>query len=227
MPRALQARLDDLAVAVIEMADLVVGRLRSALRALTEDDSERARNVRDGDDAVNERYLAIERQCIDIIALRQPVAGDLRQVAASFKILTDLERVGDIAVNLAEYALAADRELLPEVDVTGIANVAIEMLESAMRAYREGCLERRDRTDGSASEGSRWQCHEVADRDTDLDALCTHAGTVIVRSLVEATDDDVDDLLEGVQVLMLTVRDLERVGDHATRSRSRTVSMST
>ncbi|WP_254536704.1 phosphate signaling complex protein PhoU [Halomarina litorea] len=222
---SLQARLDDLATAVEEMADLVLDRLRTATTALAERDTDRAQTVLDGDDAVNERYLGIEHRCIDILALRQPVASDLRLVAASFKIITDLERVGDLAVNLAEYALTADRELLPEVDVSRIASVATGMLEDAVAAYRESVAALRG--DDADADDSVWRCHEVADRDTDLDALCTHAGTVIVRSLVEATDDDVDDLLEGVQVLMLTVRDLERVGDHAVNVAARTLYMTT
>ncbi len=226
---SLQERLDDLADAVGEMAALVVSRLRVASAALTEGDADRARSVLDGDDAVNERYLDIEHRCIDIVALRQPVASDLRLVAASFKIITDLERVGDLAVNLAEYALAADRELLPDVDVSELAAVAVGMVEDAMTAYEEAVAALRDGDgDPERTADSVWRCHEVADRDTELDALCAHASTVVVRALVDNTSTgDVDALIEDVQVLLLTVRDLERVGDHAVNVAARTLYMTT
>ncbi|MFC6837053.1 phosphate signaling complex protein PhoU [Halomarina ordinaria] len=215
----LQRRLDALDDEVAEMADLVCDRLRLALDALVEDDPAGARAVIDGDGVVNERYLDLERQCIDLVALQQPVAGDLRFVAASFKIITDLERIGDLATNLAGYALDADRELLPEVNLADIGDLAVSMVEDAVAAYA-----RRD--DG-------WLCHEVADRDNELDALCSHASTVVVRALIdhEATDgggrDEAEALMHDVSVLLLTVRDLERVGDHAVNIAARTLYMTT
>ncbi|WP_254542913.1 phosphate signaling complex protein PhoU [Halomarina pelagica] len=216
----LQHELDELAADVEEMADLVLDRLGLALDALAEGDETGARVVHDGDDVVNEQYLDIERRCIDLVALRQPVAGDLRFVAASFKIITDLERIADLAANLASYALAADRELFSEVNLADIGDLATGMVEDAVAAYV-----RRD--DG-------WLCHEVADRDNELDALCSHASNVVVRALIEheATDDERDDaaieaFMQDVSVLFLTLRDLERVGDHAVNVAARTLYMTT
>ncbi len=199
------------------MADLVCDRLRLALDALVEGDERGARVVLNGDGVVNRQYLDIERACTDLVALRQPVAGDLRFVVASFKIITDLERIADLAVNLASYALSADREVLPEVNLGDIGALAIRMVEDAVDAYV-----RRD--DG-------WLCHEVADRDNELDALCAHASNVVVRTLIEheLDDDDLDAdaLADDVSVLFLTLRDLERVGDHAVNVAARTLYMAT
>ncbi|UHH14634.1 hypothetical protein LT972_06440 [Halobacterium litoreum] len=116
MPREeYQAELDDLRASVVEMGDLVCDRLDDALAAYEANDEAVARGVVDGDDAVNDRYLELEGDCVDLLALQQPVASDLRFVAASFKISTDLERVGDHAVNVAArtlYAVESDPELV-------------------------------------------------------------------------------------------------------------------
>jgi len=98
-----QRRLEALREAVLEMSALVGDRYELAVEAAIDGDETLGRRVIDGDDDVNERYLAIEEECVALHALQQPVASDLRLVTASFKIITDLERVGDLATNLAAY----------------------------------------------------------------------------------------------------------------------------
>nr|WP_254769384.1 PhoU domain-containing protein [Salinilacihabitans rarus] len=108
-------RLDRLRDAVVAMGDLVRESLADAFTALFTGDRPLARAVRRRDDEVDRRYLDVERECLELLALHQPVAGDLRIVAAAFKIVTDLERVGDHAVNVAArtlYALESDDRLL-------------------------------------------------------------------------------------------------------------------
>jgi hypothetical protein len=95
---------------VVAMGELVLERYEEALEAREGRDAALAERVIEGDREVNERYLAVERACIDLFALEQPVAGDLRLVASSFKIATDLERVGDLATNLAADAEAPPGE---------------------------------------------------------------------------------------------------------------------
>lgn len=206
----LSALRDDL----VEMGALVLDQLRAASRALESGDEALARRVVAGDTDVNERYLAIERRCIDLFALQQPVAGDLRRVAASFKISTDIERIGDLAVNLAEYVAELERDLYTAVSLGDIVEVAIDLVEDALEAYVE------------AADG--WRCHDIADRDTELDAMCAHAGDVVVRALVEADasqDGETEQLVEDVSTLLLAVRDLERIGDHAVNVAARTLYM--
>jgi phosphate transport system protein len=212
MPRInYQELLETLREDVVAMSDLVAERYESALEALEEKDEELAREVIESDDAVNRLYLELEADCIDLFALQQPVAGDLRFVASSFKILTDLERIGDLAVNLAEYAIAAERDRYPEIDVLHIGREAGTMLGEAMAAYEAG--------DADAA-------REVAARDDHLDYLCAEATEVVVYDLL-GTDygDDVDAILDDVTRLLLTVRDLERVADHAVNVSARTVYM--
>ncbi|WP_276279351.1 phosphate signaling complex protein PhoU [Halorussus caseinilyticus] len=211
-----QNQLESLRESILRMGERVVSRLRFALEALDRQDHELAWDVIDGDEEINRRYLELEGECIDLLALQQPVAGDLRFVAASFKITTDLERVGDLAVNIGEYALYADREVFAEVDVRALGERAVEMVETALAAYADADTE---------------ACVALADRDADLDAACERASETVVRHLIEtelpdgADDEEVELLLQDVSRVLLTVRDLERVGDHAVNVAARTLYM--
>ncbi|MCJ0619373.1 phosphate transport system regulatory protein PhoU, partial [Haloarcula hispanica] len=101
MPRdSYQEGLNSLREDVLYMSEIVLERLRLGLDALEQKDEEMAREVIEGDHEINQLYLDLEQDCIDLLALQQPVASDLRFIAASFKIITDLERIGDLATNL-------------------------------------------------------------------------------------------------------------------------------
>jgi phosphate transport system protein len=130
-----QQKLDALQENVLYMSEVVLDRLRTGLSALEEKDEELAWEVIEGDDEVNELYLDLEADCIDLLSLQQPVAGDLRFIAASFKIITDLERIGDLATNLGDYTIDAERDRYPDVDIQAIGNAVIGMVEDAMTAY--------------------------------------------------------------------------------------------
>nr|WP_283102385.1 phosphate signaling complex protein PhoU [Haloplanus sp. XH21] len=203
----------DLRSDVLSMGDRVAQRLDCALDALETGDEATAHDVIDGDDAINETYLDLESVCIGLFARQQPVASDLRFVAASFKILTDIERVGDLATNLAKYALAveSDRAQFESVDIAPIGDLARELFADALTAYR---------TDDPAL------CREIAARDDELDSLCQRASEQVMRDLIERETGDswaVERSLDDISRLLLTVRDLERVGDHAVNVAARTL----
>ncbi|TKX59383.1 phosphate signaling complex protein PhoU [Halorubrum sp. SS7] len=214
MPRErYQDSLDGLRSEVLAMGELVTERLGDSLEAVENRDESLARAVAAGDDEVNETYLALEDRCVDLFALQQPVAGDLRFVTASFKIITDLERIGDLAVNLANYSLAARETVAPEVAVDAIGAAALDLLERSLAAYETG--------DAAA-------CRAVAAGDDEVDALCQRASESVTRELIAETDDDgwaAERLLDDVSRVLLTVRDLERVGDHAVNIAARTLYM--
>ena len=168
--KSYQEQLEELREDVLYMSEVVNDRLRMALNAMERKDTEQAKQVIDGDDEVNELYLDLESDCVNLLALQQPVAGDLRFIAATFKIITDLERIGDLAVNLADYTLDAERDMFPEVDVQAIGTVVLGMIEDAMIAYEEEDPD---------------QCFELADRDDDLDEQCRVASEAVVRDLIE------------------------------------------
>lgn len=232
-------RLQDLRADVTAMGETVLDRYETAVTLLESHDTMVADRVVARDAELNRWYLDIERECVRLLALEQPVASDLRFVTASFKIVTDLERVGDLAVNLAEYGsegagggfgtpsdgsageatgpnvnhgTGSNAGWLP-VDVVPIAMTAGEMLAAAIRAYA---------TEDAAA------AREIAARDDDLDAACTRAGEELTRALLTARATDVDgsdEHLEAATRTLLAIREVERVGDHAVNVCARTLSM--
>ena len=215
MPREqYQTKLEGLRDDVLYMSELVAERLRMGLDALERQDSELGQKVITGDAEINDLYLELEGQCTDLIALQQPVAGDLRFIAASFKIITDLERIADLATNLGEYAQQATQEVFPDVDVQRIGDDTLDMLEEAMAAYADSDPE---------------LCYAVAEADDDIDAACEAASDLVVRDLIgrdELREDaDIESTMRNVSRLLLTIRDLERVGDHAVNIAARSLYM--
>jgi len=214
--KGFQQQLAELRENVLYMSEIVLERMRAGLRALEVKDESLAREVIEGDHEINELYLDLEQDCIDLFALQQPVAGDLRFIAASFKIITDLERVADLATNLGEYTLQASRDMYPDVDIQGIGNAVVEMVEDAMAAYADEDVD---------------ACFAIDDHDDEIDALCEQASSTVVRDLIEreidddSSDEDIEALMTEVSRLLLTIRDLERVGDHAVNIAARTVYM--
>ncbi len=213
-----QDRLDGLRDDVVEMSDIALDRLRSALEALEEKDEKKARRVVEGDDEVNELYLEIENECVDLIATQQPVASDLRLVAASFKIITDLERVGDLATNIAGYTVDANEARFSEVDVQEIGALATSMVEDAVRAYEEADTD---------------ACRGIAESDEVLDERCERASERVMRDLLgneygvkKAPDEgETEAVVNDATRFLLIIRDLERVGDHAVNVAARTLYM--
>lgn len=212
MPRdRFEARLDSLQADVCEMGRDVTDRLDRAVTAYEQRDPAAGRAVAASDDEINDCYLDLEAECIDLLALQQPVASDLRLVVASFKILTDLERVGDLAGNLGGYVDAMAGTTVPSVPISDIGEMTLAQLEGAITAYEQRDPER---------------CRDVAAADTDLDERCSAATDDLVRALVEHTPEaDVAATLADTKRYLLTVRDLERAGDHAVNIAARTLYM--
>ncbi len=208
-------RLDKLRTDVCAMADLVLDRYDDALEAYETGNEELAQTVIEGDHDINEQYLDLEGNCVELLALQQPVAGDLRFIASSFKIVTDIERIGDLATNLAGYGVEDAEPLLPLEDVRDIGETAGTMVEDAIAVYETG-----------KAEGT-W---EIAARDDDLDEACQNASERIVRELIAndpstLTDTEIEVRLADVSRTLLLIRDIERVGDHAVNICARTLYM--
>jgi phosphate transport system protein len=215
MPRkGYQEQLEELREDVLYMSEVVLEQLRSGLTALDGKDEEMAWEVIEGDHEINEMYLELEQECVDLLALQQPVAGDLRFIAASFKIITDLERIADLATNLGDYTLDAERDVFPDVDIQDIGTEVIGMIEDAMDAYAQEDPE---------------ACYAIADYDDEVDAHCERASETVARELIEREgvddEEEVERLMQDVYRLLLTIRDLERVGDHAVNIAARTLYM--
>jgi len=205
-------QLSWLTTEVVLLAELVVDRYSEALTAAATGDRWLAEEVINGDSEINDRYLELEAACTDLIALQQPVASDLRLITASFKIITDLERIGDLATNLAAHTRAGRHGIHPAVDIETLGGTAGSMVEDAIGAYES--------TDGPA-------CRAVAAGDNELDADCDRTTQRIIRSLLvdESNSVDRESRLTAASRGLLTVRDIERVGDHAVNIAARTLYM--
>src|SRR6056297_3347275 len=172
-----QASLEELRTDVATLGDDVLAQLDRSLHALEHGETAAANRVIEGDGAINDRYLELEAACIDLIALQQPVASDLRFVVASFKILTDIERIGDLATNLGHYALGTRGGEGTDVALFEIGAAAHELVGDALAAYETG--------DADA-------CHRIAERDDEIDSRCQRASERVVRDLVEQEGKTVD-----------------------------------
>src|SRR3972149_2756865 len=107
-----QKELEELKESLLKMASLVEEALRNAIQSLVERDSSLAQKTFDVEDRINKMENAIDEMCLRLLALRQPVATDLRFITSAMKINTDLERMGDQAVNIGERAISLNQEPL-------------------------------------------------------------------------------------------------------------------
>jgi phosphate transport system protein len=198
MERQFHEELRELNQKIGAMGELVGSRTREAMRALVERREELAEAVATGDQEVNDLESEIDDLTLRLLALQNPVASDLRHVRSAIKVNTDLERIGDQAVNIAEAALRLISlpPLRPLIDVSRLSEMVLTMLDDAIKAFIEQDVPRARAV---------LACDDDADatRDTIFRVLLTHMmadpGTV-----------------ERALGLILVSRALERIGDHAT-----------
>jgi phosphate transport system protein len=196
--RHFQDELEQLKARLLEMGGLAEDRLRLAVRGLVERDVAVMDKVLVGDTAINQLHIEIDDRCFKLLALHQPMAVDLRSIVSAVKINTDLERVGDLAVNIAEATgrYIAHPPVKELIDIRRMADIAQDMLRDALDAYV-----RRD----PAMAG------RVLDRDDDLDTLKTQVFRELLAHMLENQAT-----IEPSLDLILISRHLERIGDHAT-----------
>jgi phosphate transport system protein len=196
--RHFRADLEHLQARLLEMGGLAEDRVRAAVDGLVRRDTEAVARVIDGDRPINELHIEIDKRCFTLLALHQPMAVDLRAIVSGVKINTDLERVGDLAVNIAEAAVRCMRHppVKALIDIPRMAALAQTMLREALDAYvrRDTVLAR-----------------TVLDADDELDALKTQ----VFRELLTYMLQD-PTTIEPALDLILVSRHLERIGDHAT-----------
>src|SRR6476469_2797334 len=193
-----QDELEQLKTRLLEMGGLAEDRVRSAVEGLVERDTALVDRVLGGAVPINQLHIEIDSRCFKLLALHQPMAVDLRAIVSAVKINTDLERVGDLAINIAEAVVrymrhAPVKEL---IDIPRMATIAQTMLRDALDAYV-----RRDTA----------LAQTVLDADDGLDSLKTQ----VFRDLLTFMLQD-PGTIEPALDLILVSRHLERIGDHAT-----------
>jgi phosphate transport system protein len=198
MARHFHDELDHLKQTLLAMGALVEDQIQRAMRALVERDDVLARQVIERDREVNAYDLEVDEKCVELLALHQPAAGDLRFITTAMKIVTDLERIGDQAVNIAQRAgeLSLEPQLKPYIDLPRMADAAQRMVKESLDAFvaRDTDLARR-----------------VCAEDAPVDAL-NHQ---IFRELLTFMMEDPRTIPRAIR-LILIARFLERVADHAT-----------
>ena len=196
--KAYELELTTLREQLLEMGGLVEAAIAGSVRAVVERDASLADQVKLKDRQVNRMEVAIDQACRRILALRQPAASDLRFITTALKIVTDLERMGDLAVNIAERAadLAQAPQLRPLHDLARLAQLSEAQLKRALDAF----------VTGDAAEAE-----EVLKGDDHLDALYLK----IFQELLGLMMEDPRSIRRATS-LMFVAKHLERFGDHAT-----------
>ena len=198
MQRHFHEELEALKQTLLAMGGLVEDQIRRVMRALLERDDALAQEVIDRDQQVNAYDVEVDETCVSLLALNQPAAGDLRFITTAMKIVTDLERIGDQAVNIAQRVLELNREpqLKPYIDLPRMAEKAQHMVKESLDAFVA-----RD------TELARKVCAE----DADVDALKEQ----LFRELLTFMMEDPKTIPRAIRLILIS-RFMERVADHAT-----------
>jgi phosphate transport system protein len=196
--RHFHEELDGLKQTLLAMGALVEDQIRRVMRALVDRDDSLAQSVIERDREVNTYDVEVDEKCVELLALHQPAAGDLRFLTTAMKIVTDLERIGDQAVNIAQRVreLNLEPQLKPYIDLPRMAELAQAMVTESLDAFvaRDTELARR-----------------VCGEDAAVDAL-NHQ---IFRELLTFMMEDPKTIPRAIRLILIS-RFLERVADHAT-----------
>ena len=195
----LERDVNRLKTQVLELGTMVEENLRQAVQAINNRDAQLAARVIETDDEIDRCEVEVEEECLKILALHQPVAGDLRFIVTVLKINNDLERIGDHAVNIAERAALLAQKAEMEglaVDLPKMGKQALEMVRRCLNAFTN--LDDKE-------------ARAVWEADSEIDEMNRRAYDALIAA-AEKNPHDVKVLLSH----LTTARQLERIADHAT-----------
>ena len=190
---------------MMDMGRMVADAVNHSVQALKERDVVAAKKIVDDDLLINKKRWDTEEKCINLIALQQPVASDLREIIAVLSIITDLERIGDYAEGIAKIVIMLGSELpvKPLVDLLQMAQKGIDMLNRSLQAFI-----RRD------SESALKICNE----DDEVDKLYEQVYHKLLKCMIEKPDT-----ITNATRLIWAAHNLERIADRVTNICERTV----
>ena len=196
--RPFDEELKSLKEKLLEMASRAEEQIATAVRGLKDREEALACQVLEREEAINLLDIEIDEMCMRLMALRQPMATDLRFITSAMKISGDLERIGDLAVNIAERTidLLKSPQLKPLIDIPRMAQMAQDMVRDALNAF----VNRDDKL-----------ARDVCERDDLVDEL----NNQVFRELLTYMMQDPETISRAVD-LILVGRHLERIADHAT-----------
>lgn len=203
--RALNSVQDD----VMKMADMVSKALKDSMEALKNRDFETSKRIIDDDNIINRKRFDIEEKCLLLIATQQPMAVDLRVLAAVINIITDLERIGDHAEGIAKINISIGEEPLvkPLRDIPQMSELGLSMLDRCMKAFLNRDLE-----------AARQVCND----DDEVDALYDQTYRELLLVMIENPRT-----IQGATYLIWAAHNLERIADRVTNIAERVVFMVT
>ena len=183
---------------ILRMGALVEEQMARAIQSLTDQNLDLADQVVADDDRVDDLEMDIERRCLTLLALQQPLAGDLRTVSTALKIITDLERMADHAVDIAKVTrrIAPEPLVKPLIDIPRMATLAAHMVRSALNAYVARDID---------------MARAMIRMDDEVD----HLYRVIFDDLIEIMRRDAQSSFQSTHLLFVA-NYLERIADHAT-----------
>jgi len=198
LERHFEKELERLTETILRLGSLAESAIGEALRALVERDPDIARRVIDHDEEMDQLELEVDHICTDLLALRQPIARDLRFIITALKIAPEIERIGDLAGNISERAieLAGEPLLKPFIDIPRMTAITSEMLKESLDAFIQ--------RDADAARA-------VIGKDDEVDALMEQ----LFRELLSYMLEDPRTISRALR-LMMVAKYLERMGDGAT-----------
>jgi len=201
--------LKDVQDEVIKMADRVGKALKDSIEALKQRDLETSKRIIREDIVINKMRFDIEDKCLLLIATQQPMAVDLRVLAAVINIITDLERIGDHAEGIAKINIAIGEDSLvkPLVDIPRMGEKGLSMLERCMKAFVDRDIE---------------SARRICDEDDEVDALYDQIYGELLLIMIENPKT-----IQGATYLIWTAHNLERTADRVTNIAERIVFMVT
>lgn len=203
--RSFDRALENLQREILRMGSLVEEAIFRAVDSLAKKDSLLAKEVIAGDRVIDQLELDIEDECLKLIATQQPMAGDLRRIGMAFKIITDLERMGDHAVDIARVTIRLEGQALikPLVDIPKMAKLAQEMVRDCLDAYVRSDVE---------------LAASLKKKDDEIDYLYN----CIFTELLEIMSRDPSTIPQATYLLFVG-RYIERIADHATNIGERVI----
>lgn len=183
---------------ILRMGSIVEKQIYQCIEALVNQDMDLAGKVIENDDLVDELQREIEDKCIKLIATQQPMALDLRSIFTTTKIVTDLERMADHAVDIAKITkrLKGEKYIKQLIDIPRMAGIVKDMIKSSLDAYVEGNIEK---------------AYETCKMDDDIDAIYKEVFTELLQIMAK----DSSTINQATQFLFVC-KFLERVADHTT-----------
>jgi phosphate transport system protein len=205
MTTHLEQELEHIKSKLFEMADCAIESIAKSVRALKESDPDLAEQVLREDAILDNLEVEVDNECIRILVTRQPAAVHLRLVLAMLKINTDLERIGDLATNIANEAIGLHGRppLKPLVDIPRMADLSITMLRDVFTAITERDAEK---------------ARTIIARDREIDTL----NMQVYRELFTYMAENAHNISQALGLIMVS-KALERIGDHVTNIAERAI----